>query len=89
MRTHLHLLTRLDPIALETVRTQRDAGITVRCVLIHDAVYSAGAPGIDAWGAIDCAAADRRRRGLNVCAGDLEPAQIVAAMVEADSVTAW
>jgi hypothetical protein len=89
VRTHLHVLTRLDPIALETVRGQRDAGLAVRCLLIHDAVYSAGAAGVDAWGAVDCAAADRRRRGLSVGDGDLEPAQIVAAMVEADSVTAW
>ena len=89
MRTHLHLLTRLDPIALESVRAQREAGITVRCLLIHDAVYSAGAAGTDAWGAVVCAAADRRRRALSVCEGDLEPPEIVAAMVEADSVSAW
>jgi hypothetical protein len=89
MRTHLHLLTRLDPIALQTVRAQRDAGITVRCLLIHDAVYSAGAAATEGWGATGCAAADRRRRGLRVGAGDLEPAQILAAIIEADSVTAW
>lgn len=90
MASHLHLLTRApDEVALRTMRAQRAAGVEVRCLLLQDGVYLAVDALAPACDLLLQAAADRRRRGLPELDGALTPAEIIAAIAGAGSVTAW
>lgn len=87
MPSHLHLLPRLDPVALLTMELQRRAGVEVRCLLIHDAV-TADPGGLPA-DTVERAAADLRLRGLGDAERGLDDTAIVAAIAEADGATSW
>jgi len=90
MPSHLHLLTRSpDAAALRTMRAQRAAGTEVRCLLIQDAVFASGEALASECDVLLQAQTDRTRRGLPELPGALTPAEIVAAIVDSDSVTAW
>jgi len=92
----LHLLTRVDDLALAAMEAEQRAGHAVVCLCLHDAVYWASArlngtlpvpPGIDTLtaGAEDC-----RRRSLSVPDGAaLGYPAIVEAIAAASRVVCW
>jgi hypothetical protein len=92
----LHLLTRVDDLALAAMEADKRAGHTVVCLCLHDAVYWASArlngarpvpPGIDTLvaGADDC-----RRRSLSVPDGAaLGYPAIVDAIAAASRAVCW